>query len=222
MTTLLSTRSYSLIVVASIRPSSRRYLSHRAASFAMVVSAVIACCVGVARSTSFSRSARSAAAAVVPVAVTSRVTPSLSRIRVRARYAPSRTCVVRIVPQVPSDVGGRPRPMSPPLSAAGWPGTARRRLLLAAPGWPGCRRSSRRVRRPRRPGRSGGSAGSPPSFTARGPKPARRVRQVYSVAFGIERYAAAWSMVRMPPSTLLSTVVLMMCSFVVTRTGLSS
>jgi hypothetical protein len=42
------------------------------------------------------------------------------------------------------------------------------------------------------------------------------------VAFGIERYAAAWSMVRMPPSTVLSTVVLMMCSFVVTRTGLSS
>lgn len=87
-------------MVASIRPSSRRYLSHRAASFAIVVAAVIACCVGVARSTSFSRSARSAAAVVVPVAVTSRVTPSLSRIRVCARYAPSRTCVVRIVPHV--------------------------------------------------------------------------------------------------------------------------
>ncbi len=85
MTTLLSTRSYSLIVVVSMRSSSRRYLSHRAASFPMVVSAVIVCCVGVARSTSFSRSARSAAAAVVPVAMTSRVTPSLSRIRVCAR-----------------------------------------------------------------------------------------------------------------------------------------
>jgi hypothetical protein len=45
---------------------------------------------------------------------------------------------------------------------------------------------------------------------------------VYNVAFGIERYAAAWSMVRMPPSTLVSIVVLMVCSFVVTRTGLPS
>lgn len=45
---------------------------------------------------------------------------------------------------------------------------------------------------------------------------------MYSVAFGIAKYAAAWSMVRMPPSMLLSAVVLMICSFVVSRTGLLS
>lgn len=74
---------------------------------------------GVARSTSFSRSARSAAAMVVPVAVTSVVTPSLYWIRLRAQYTPSRTCVARVVPQVPKDVGGRPRPMDPPLPQRG-------------------------------------------------------------------------------------------------------
>lgn len=81
------------------------------ASLVIVVSAVTTCCVGVDRSTSFCISARSAAAFVVPVAVTSRVTPSLSRIRVRARWTPGRTSLVRMEPQVPTDVGGLPLPM---------------------------------------------------------------------------------------------------------------
>ena len=87
----------------------------------MVVSAVIACWVGVARSTNFSRSARSAAAAVVPVAVTSRVTPSLSRIRVCARNAPSRTRSFGSFPRCPG-VGGRPVPSRTLFSVAGCPG----------------------------------------------------------------------------------------------------
>lgn len=45
---------------------------------------------------------------------------------------------------------------------------------------------------------------------------------MYSVAFGMERYAAAWSIVRMPRSMLVSIVVLIVRSFVATRTGLPS